>query len=320
MSSHHLIAATQHCCLLRVSLPYKKIIEPTHFLLPYRYIIMQGPTDEASTPTVYVINRQLLGVTVRRKKRPRTTRPWPAAARNPALPPPPQREDEDLPVTKRARLQGPTHTADGDVNAHTAERVATDSYDDTPTDPVTPEVSFPIAAASRAPRRYWRAEEDAKLMEAVKTHGNKAVQKLGKDWVAVAAMVPDRTNKQCRDRWKKSLDPANRKKPGKWSTEEDAKLKEAVKKHGKKWVEVAAMVPDRTNDQCRERWVNSLDPMNGNKGKWSTEEDAKLTEAIQKLGKDWVAAAAMVPGRTNARCRQRWARSLDPDRASNTVE
>jgi hypothetical protein len=35
----------------------------------------------------------------------------------------------------------------------------------------------------------------------------------------------------------------------------------SVKKHGNKWVTVAAMVlGGRTNKSCRERWVNYLDP------------------------------------------------------------
>jgi hypothetical protein len=262
---------------------------------------MQGPTDEASTPTVYVINRQLLGVTVHRKKRPRTTRPWPAAAGNPALPPPPPQEDEGLPVAKRARLQGPA--SDAVVNAHAAETLATDSPDDTPTDPVTIAASVPSAAASRAPRRNWKAEEDAKLME--------GVQKNGDDWVAVAAMVPGRTDQQCRQRWFQTLDPTNGNK-GKWTPAEDENLMEAVKTRGNNWVKVALMVPGRTDQQCRQRWFQTLDPTNGNKGKWSTEEDEKLAEAVQKHGEDCVAAAAMVPGRTNIQCRVRWFQTLDP--------
>jgi myb proto-oncogene protein len=158
----------------------------------------------------------------------------------------------------------------------------------------------------------WKPEEDAKLIE--------AVQKHDKDWVSVAAMVPDRTNRQCRQRWTQALDPAIGKKAGQSKPEEDAKLTEAVQKHGKKWVAVAKLVPGRTNIQCRQRWIFTLDPTNGNKGRWTPEEDAKLTEAIQKHGKKWVAVAKLVPGRTNQHCRKRWARHLDPDRASNTAE
>jgi myb proto-oncogene protein len=88
-----------------------------------------------------------------------------------------------------------------------------------------------------------------------------------------------------------------------------------VEELGKDWVRVAAMVLVRTNQQCRSRWVESLDPNNtlGNKGKWTVEEDAKLTEVVEELGKDWVRVAAMVLVRTNQQCRSRWVESLDPN-------
>jgi hypothetical protein len=34
-------------------------------------------------------------------------------------------------------------------------------------------------------------------------------------------------------------------------------------------------------------------------GEWTTEEDVKLTDAVEKYsGKNWVAISALVPGRT----------------------
>jgi hypothetical protein len=45
----------------------------------------------------------------------------------------------------------------------------------------------------------------------------------------------------------------------------------------------------------------------------TSEEDAKLTSAVAKIGKDWVAVAVLVPDRTMIPCRQRWISSLDPD-------
>jgi hypothetical protein len=63
------------------------------------------------------------------------------------------------------------------------------------------------------------------------------------------------------------------------------------------WGSVAAMVPGRTNRQCRERRVTTLDPTNGTKkGKWTPEEDVKLTKAVEKHGKHWGSVAVMVPG------------------------
>jgi hypothetical protein len=135
---------------------------------------MQGPTDEASVPMNYVIDKRMLGVKQRRKIGTRTM-PVPAEA---------------LPVAKRPRLQASTlfpTAADGVA--------ASDPPDDTPTALVTPAASLPNATASRAPCRTWKrnGEEDAKLIEAVKKHGE--------DWSLVAAMVPGRTNVQCRMRW-----------------------------------------------------------------------------------------------------------------------
>jgi hypothetical protein len=192
---------------------------------------MQGPTDEASVPTTYVIDSRILGVTMRRKIGKRTM-PVPA---------------EDLPLAKRARLQASTDIPTG------ADEVTTDLPDDTPTIPVAPAAALPSSALSSIIyRRSWREEEDAKLTEAVKRHGTQ--------WVLVAKMVPGRTNRQCRMRWVATVDPANEMK-GKWTLEEDAKLTEAVKKYGiHHWVAVAAMVPGRKDMQCRSRWTRTLDP------------------------------------------------------------
>jgi hypothetical protein len=105
----------------------------------------------------------------------------------------------------------------------------------------------------------WTAEENAKLVEAVRRHGN--------SWIEVATLVPGRTSHQCRIRWVGTVVPAhvnNGKIPRRsWKPEEDAKLAIAVKKHGKKWVKVAAMVPDRRDGQCRLRWKTLERERNG---------------------------------------------------------
>jgi myb proto-oncogene protein len=89
---------------------------------------------------------------------------------------------------------------------------------------------------------------------------------------------------------------------------------DAVKKHGTDWVAAAKLVPGQTNTQCRERWLNVVDPSIANRkmGKWTSTEDAKLIDAVKKHGTDWVAVAALVPGRTRVLCRHRWVRRVDP--------
>jgi myb proto-oncogene protein len=162
----------------------------------------------------------------------------------------------------------------------------------------------------------WTVEEDAKLAEAVTEFGN--------DWIRVATLVPGRTNGQCCQRWAQSLDPNNNNNStGKLTVEEDAKLTEAVAEFGNNWIRVATLVPGRKNVQCRRRWVNSLDPnknnSNNNTSRWIVKEDAKLAEAVTEFGNDWIRVATLVPGRTNGQCRQRWVNILDPNNKNNNT-
>jgi hypothetical protein len=274
---------------------------------------MQGPTDEAeaSIPTETLSNgpdpNQYRTVTVRRKAAKRSER-W---YQNLAAP-------LSIPARKKQRREEPLLTTTDEAARETASRDISvglpspashdddDDDDDSNANAVPVTDTQPIAATSRAPRRPWKPKEDTLLKEAAKKHGNR--------WVAVAAMVPCRTDKQCFHRWVGILDPANGKKTGKWTPKEDAKLTEAVKKHGNKcWVAVATMVTGRTSKRCREHWVQTLDPVSGNKGQWTPEEDAKLKDAVEKHGKDcWAVVAALVPDRTSIQCRNRWIYTLDP--------
>jgi hypothetical protein len=69
------------------------------------------------------------------------------------------------------------------------------------------------------------------------------------------------------------------------------------------------------------RWHDALDPSvdraNGRTGKWEDDEDIKLRNAVRiHGGKNWVAIAALVPGRTRIQCVGRWRKYLDPDRST----
>lgn len=50
--------------------------------------------------------------------------------------------------------------------------------------------------------------------------------------------------------------------------------------YGRKWARVAEAVPNRTQVQVRERFVNVLDPLLKRKKQWTPEEDAILVEAL----------------------------------------
>jgi hypothetical protein len=155
----------------------------------------------------------------------------------------------------------------------------------------------------------WTEDENSKLKDAVQRYGDN-------DWDAIAALVPGRTKRQCHDRWHEYLNPSIDQMTGhtgKWAEDEDIKLKDAVQKHGdNNWDEIATMVPGRTKKQCHSRWHNNvldpnIDQTNLRSGAWTGDEDGKLQEAVQLHGgKDWVAIAALVPGRTRIQCTTRW--------------
>jgi hypothetical protein len=166
----------------------------------------------------------------------------------------------------------------------------------------------------------WSAEEEIKLKDAVRTHG-------GKNWAAIAALVPGRTKIQCWRRWRDFVDPSidpTTAHTGKWTADEDIKLRNSVQMHGgKNWETIAMLVPGRTNRQCSYRWhdvlKSNIDQVTGRKSNWTAYEDIKLKDAVETLGsKNWVAVAALVPGRTRLQCRKRWHDVLDPsiDRAN----
>lgn len=98
----------------------------------------------------------------------------------------------------------------------------------------------------------------------------------------VARVVsPDATAQQCQNRYQRSLDPTL--KRGSWSPAEDAKLHLAVSAYGNSWVDVASMMEGRSNEQCRDRWNERLNPKI-NRGAWTEEEDRLLIGAVEELG------------------------------------
>jgi len=184
----------------------------------------------------------------------------------------------------------------------------------------------------------WTAHEDWLLKTAMESQSEaSAGQQLaslgGKHsragvWKAVAAMVPGRTETQCRQRWTYTLKwsgsgvTAAGGSTGKWSAAEDAALVQAVsallQQQGQQgagavagagagsgstadwdWSLLASQVPGRIAKQCRNRWNSHLDP-SLKKGSFSAQEEAILQQHLQENGGALFPAAACrsLPGRT----------------------
>jgi hypothetical protein len=73
----------------------------------------------------------------------------------------------------------------------------------------------------------------------------------------------------------------------------------------KKWGRLAALLPGRLGKQCRERWLNHLDP-GVNREPWTAGEDAVLMDLHERFGNGWTKIAESLPGRTANAIKNRW--------------
>jgi len=147
----------------------------------------------------------------------------------------------------------------------------------------------------------WSQEEDDRLREVVREHGPK-------NWKVISKLAFNgaRSDVQCLHRWQKVLRPGLVKGP--WLQSEDEIIVHLISKHGLghiKWSEIAASLPGRLGKQCRERWVNHLDP-DLKKSPWTEEEDRILMEKQVTMGNKWREIAAFLPGRSENSVKNRW--------------
>ena len=99
-------------------------------------------------------------------------------------------------------------------------------------------------------RGQWTRLEDDYLRDLV-------VEALAQDtgspqWVNIALLIPGRTGKQCRERYKNHLAPGICKMA--WTAEEDARLIELQKTFGNSWCKIANELPGRAENAVKNRW------------------------------------------------------------------
>jgi hypothetical protein len=147
----------------------------------------------------------------------------------------------------------------------------------------------------------WSNEDDLLLASLVSS-----VSKP--DWEIIARQFPNKTPQQVSDRWNKVANPELIK--GSWTDQEDRQIEAWVQGHGpKSWTALAATMHGRLGKQCRERWVNSLDPDLARRP-WTEEEDTILIEHQTKWGNKWAKIASLLQGRTDNCVKNRWNSSL----------
>ena len=94
-------------------------------------------------------------------------------------------------------------------------------------------------------RVRWTEEEDQKLKQAVDANGPKK-------WEKIAESLPNRTAKQCRERWIVHFDSNFNHDP--WTKEEDNMLIEYQNRYGNKFSTIAKKMSKRSSIQIKNRW------------------------------------------------------------------
>ena len=99
--------------------------------------------------------------------------------------------------------------------------------------------------------------------------------------------------------------PPKPKKNGKFTPEEDMKLKQFVAQFGElNWDIISKYMENRTPRQCKERWMTYLSPK-VNLSPWTEEEDQLLMEKYNFYGPKWTRITVFFPSRTEINVRNR---------------
>ena len=130
--------------------------------------------------------------------------------------------------------------------------------------------------------RHFTPEEDKLLVTLVA--GNTGKTK----WSRISAHFPDRTTRQCRERYTLYLSPTLNVEP--WTKEEDTKLVKAVNEYGFHWSKMMILFEGRTQMSIKNRWNTHIKKnVHKNKeGEWvfNTENPSKSAQIRgKKFGK-----------------------------------
>ncbi|OHT06341.1 hypothetical protein TRFO_05511 [Tritrichomonas foetus] len=123
-------------------------------------------------------------------------------------------------------------------------------------------------------RKQFSEEEDKLLKKLVKEHGDCR-------WDFIAASIPFRSGRQCRDRYRNYLAPNL--KLEKWTQEEDELLVQKYNELGPKWSKISKFFSGRTGSSLKNRWNYSICPRNKKKNATAVLNEVKDNTEVNEF-------------------------------------
>lgn len=129
----------------------------------------------------------------------------------------------------------------------------------------------------RINRRKFTPEEDEALRNLVAHHGTG-------DWCVIARGLHERSQRQCRDRWKHYLAPEI--SQGNWTEAEERMLVSKVEEMGQRWSTIAQMFPGRTDIRVKNQYISIVNRRGKDSRERVTQRAVMMPMEPQRLGDD----------------------------------